>query len=259
MNSLHKNKLLTWLVLVLVVVNIGSMAFIWMGKPKLENPIEGSPKEFLSRELKFDEKQQVQFEKLVVEHRDQANDVRKKIKEEKEEMYGLLQNPELTDSLKNSAVEKVAGATKELDLITLNHFEKVRNICTPEKKKRLDKIMMQMLGMMSGPQQPMRPAPQGVDSLSDRRHALAPLDSSKHQAPKKHPGAKEGHPMDHEPPFHDVPPPPGEHDGPPPPPPGDHQGPPPPRDHRGPPPPGARRGPPPSDHRFPPPPPPDHK
>jgi Spy/CpxP family protein refolding chaperone len=256
MNSLYKNKLLTWLVLVLVFVNIGSMIFIWMGKPKHESPIQGSPKEFLSRELKFDEKQQVQFEKLVVEHRNQANDIRKKIKEEREEMYGLLQNPELTDSLKNSAVEKVAEATKELDLITLNHFEKVRNMCSPQQKIRLDQIMMQMLGMMSGPQQPMRPAPQGVDSLRDSRHALAPLDSSKQRAPKRHPGAKDGQPLDHERPFHDGPPPPGDHDGPPPP--GDHQGPPP-RDHRGPPPPGARRGPPPSDHRFPPPPPPDHK
>lgn len=259
MTNLHKNKLLTWLVLVLVVVNIGSMIFIWMGKPKHDKNIQGSPKEFLSRELKFDEKQQDQYEKLVVEHRDQANDIRRKIKEEKEKMYGLLKNSVLTESLKKSAVDKVAKSTKELDLITLNHFEKVRNICTPEQKKRLDQIMMQMLGMMSGPQQPMRPAPQGFDTQRDRWHPLPPLDSSaKHQAPKKHPGAKDGQPLDHERPFHDGPPPPGEHDGPPPPP-GDHQGPPPPRDHRGPPPPSARRGPPPSDHRFPPPPPLDHK
>jgi hypothetical protein len=96
MTNLHKNKLLTWLVLLLVVINIGSMIFIWIGKPKHENPPHGSPKEFLSRELKFDEKQQVQFDKLVDEHRDQVNDARQKIKEHKQKMYGLLKNGRLT-------------------------------------------------------------------------------------------------------------------------------------------------------------------
>jgi hypothetical protein len=251
MNNLHKNKLLTWLVLVLVVINIGSMIFIWMGKPKHQNPPHGSPKEFLSRELKFDEKQQVQYDKLVDEHRNQANDTRKKIKEEKEKMYGLLKNASLTDSLKKSAVERVAEATKELDLITLNHFEKVRNICTPEQKTKLDQIMMQMLGMMSA-QQPMRHLPPPNDSL---HHKIGDHPPAQFEHEKPSPKT-EGHQIEAERDFHDGPPPPRNHDGPPP---GDHRGPPPPRDHHGPPP-GEHRGPPPTgEHRGPPPPPRDHK
>jgi protein CpxP len=251
MTNLHKNKLLTWLVLLLVVINIGAMIFIWMGKPKNENPPQGSPKEFLSRELKLDEKQQVQFEKLVADHRVQANDSRKKIKEEKEKMYGLLKNAGLTESLKKSAVEQVADATKELDLITLNHFEKVRNICTPQQKKKLDQIMMQMLGMMSG-QQPMRPLPPPNDSL---HHNIGDHPPAQFEHGDPSPKTK-GHQINAEREFHDAPPPPRSHDGPPP---GDHRGPPPPGDHRGPPPPGDHRGltPPPRDHKLPPPP--DHK
>lgn len=256
MTNLHKNKLLTWLVLLLVVVNIGSMIFIWMGKPKHENPLQGSPKEFLSRELKFDEKQQVQFEKLVVAHRDQANDARKKIKDEKEKMYGLLKSSDLTESLKKSAVADVAEATKELDLITLNHFEKVRNICTPQQKSKLDEIMMQMVGMMSG-QQPTRPLPPQMDSLRHKKSFSDSMDHApNHQLNERNAKKTEGNQIKAQRGFDDGPPPPRHHDGPPP---GDHEGPPPPRDHRGPPPPGVRRGPPPSDHRFPPPPPPDHK
>ncbi len=251
MTNLHKNKLLTWLVLLLVVINIGAMVFILMGKPKHENPLQGSPKEFLSRELKFDEKQQVQFEKLVADHRDQANDARKKIKEEKEKMYGLLKNGNLTESLKKSAVEQVADATKELDLITLNHFEKVRNICTPQQKSKLDQIMMQMLGMMSG-QQPMRPLPPPNDSL---HHKIGDHPPAQFEHGEPSPKTK-GHRINAERGFDDGPPP-GDHNGPPP---GDRRGPPPPGGHRGPPPPGDHRGPPPpGDHRGPPPPPRDHK
>ena len=251
MTNLHKNKLLTWLVLLLVVINIGSMIFMWMGKPKHENPGQGSPKEFLSRELKFDEKQQVQYDKLVDEHRDQANDTRKKIKEEKEKMYGLLKSLDLTDSLKKSAVERVAEATKELDLITLNHFERVRNMCTPEQKTKLDQIMMQMLGMMSA-QQPMRPLPPPNDSLHHKMgdHPPAQLE---HEKPS--PKTKD-HQIKAKLESQDATPPPGDHRGPPPPrdhrrpPPGEHRGPPPPGEHRGPPPP-------PRDHKLPPPT--DHK
>jgi Spy/CpxP family protein refolding chaperone len=246
MTNLHKNKLLTWLVLLLVIINIGSMIFIWMGKPKHEKPMQGSPKDFLSRELKFDEKQQVQFNKLVDEHRDQANEVRKKIKEEKEEMYGLLKSSDITDSLKISAVAHVAEATKELDLITLNHFEKVRNICTPEQKKKLDHIMMQMLGMMTA-QQPMRPLPPPMDSLRHKKSFSDSIDQApNHQLNERRAKKSEGHQINEERGFDDGPPPP-HHDGPP-------QG-----DHRGPPPPGEHRGPPPGDHRRPPPPPRDHK
>lgn len=255
MTNLHKNKLLTWLVLLLVVINIGAMIFIWMGKPKNENPPQGSPKEFLSRELKFDEKQQVQFEKLVADHRDQANDARKNIKEEKEKMYGLLKNAGLTESLKKSAVEQVADATKKLDLITLNHFEKVRNICTPQQKTKLDEIMMQMVGMMSG-QQPMRPLPPPMDSLRGKKSFSDSMDQApNHQLNEKRVKKTEGNQINAEGGLDDGPPPP-HHDGPPP---GDHRGPPPPGEHRGPPHPGDHRGPPPGDHRGPPPPPRDHK
>jgi Spy/CpxP family protein refolding chaperone len=228
-------------VLLLVVINIGAMVFILMGKPKHENPPHGSPKEFLSRELKFDEKQQVQFDKLVDEHRDQVNDARKKIKEEKEKMYGLLKNGSLTESLKKSAVERVAEATKELDLITLNHFEKVRNICSPQQKNKLDQIMIQMVGMMTA-QQPMRPIPPPNDSL---HHKIGNHPPAKFEHEKPSPET-EGHQIKAEREFHDGPPPPRNHDGPPP---GDHHGPPPPGEHRGPPPPRDHKLPPPTDHK----------
>ena len=267
MTNLHKNKLLTWLVLLLVVINIGAMIFMWMGKPKHEKPPLGSPKEFLSRELKLDEKQQVKFDKLVDEHRDQANNSRKKIKEEKEKMYGLLKNGSLTESLKKSAVEQVADATKELDLITLNHFEKVRNICSPQQKNKLDQIMMQMVSMMTA-QQTMRPLPPPMDSLRHKKSFSDSIDQApNHQLNEKHAKKPQNNqnnppvipPRQNDPNNQNNPPviPPRDHRGPPPP--GDHRGPPPPGEHRGPPPPGEHRGPPPPqrDHKLPPPP--DHK
>jgi hypothetical protein len=165
-------------------------------------------------------------------------------------MYGLLKNGSLTESLKKSAVERVAEATKELDLITLNHFEKVRNICSPQQKNKLDQIMMQMVGMMTA-QQPLRPLPPPNDSL---HHKIGYHPQAQFEQEKPSPKTK-GHQNKAEREFHDAPPP-RNHDGPPP---GDHRGPPPPREHRGPPP-GEHRGPhPPGEHRGPPPPQRDHK
>lgn len=170
MNSIAKNKLLVWLVALLLVANAASIAMFWLGKAKNPPQSKGTPQEFLIKELKLDTKQQEQLEVLVKEHRQAAEQLRGKTREAKESFFDLLKLSNVTDSVKKAAASAVSVSTEELDLLTLNHFQKVRALCTTEQQKKFDEIIHQVTSMMRQLRPPMGsgkdrqgPPPRGPD------------------------------------------------------------------------------------------------
>jgi periplasmic protein CpxP/Spy len=157
MNATAKNKLLVWLVALLLVANAATIAMFWLGKKKQPPPPKGAPNEFLIKELKLDTKQQEHLDVLVKEHRQQAERLRGKTREAKESFFDLLKQANVTDSAKQSAAKAVSVSTEELDLLTLNHFQKIRALCTPEQQKKFDEIIHQVTSMMGQQRPPMGP------------------------------------------------------------------------------------------------------
>ncbi len=153
MNHTTKNKLLTGLVVLLLLANAATITMFWMGKAKHPPPPKGSPQEFLVKELKLDAKQQEQLEVLVKEHRQSAEILRGKTREAKEFFFDLLKQQNVTDSAKQTAAKAVSSITEELDLLTLNHFQKVRSLCTTEQQQKFDEIIKEVTGMI-GQQRP---------------------------------------------------------------------------------------------------------
>lgn len=153
MNAGTKNKLMTWLLLLLLVANAATITLFWLGRKKQPPQPNRSPKEFLIKELKLDARQQEQFALLVKEHRDGAEQLRVKIKKAKEAFFDLLGANGVTDSIKQAAAKQVSVQTEQLDLFTLDHFQKVRALCTGEQQKIFDGIIKEVIGMM-GQQRP---------------------------------------------------------------------------------------------------------
>lgn len=155
MNHGTKNKLLTWLVLLLLVANAATIAMFWLSRAKQPPLPKGTPRDFLVKELKLDVKQREQLDVLVKEHRQAAEQLRIKVKESKESLFGLLKQPNVTDSTKQHAAKAVSVITEELDLLTLDHFQKVRALCNSEQQKKFDDIISQLTTMMGQPRHPM--------------------------------------------------------------------------------------------------------
>lgn len=154
MENTTKNKLLTWLVVLLLVVNAASIIMFWMGKEKTASPWQEQqqrekPAEFLIRELQLDAKQQKQLEVLRAEHRDAAVVLRKQLRERKEMFFALIKEPGITDSMKLAAAKPVSNITEKLDLLALDHFIKVRAICNEKQQNKFDKIIEQVTEMIS--------------------------------------------------------------------------------------------------------------
>ena len=157
MNHGMKNKLLTALVVLLLIANAATLALFWMGKAKHPPRPKGTPQEFLVKELKLDTKQQEQLDVLRKEHREAADELREKIKDAKESFFDLLKQANVTDSAKQAAAKAVSSNTEALDLMTLNHFQKLRTLCTPEQQNKFDKIIHEVASMIGQPRPPGGP------------------------------------------------------------------------------------------------------
>lgn len=157
MNTLTKNKLFNTVILLLLIGNIVTIGLFWWKKQKhaIPTPI-GDVASFIINELKLDSTQQQTFKILREEHHEKTMQLRDELRQLKDAIFNLLNNENIADSIVKKAVADAAVIEQQLDLITFEHFKKLRAICTPEQKKKFDEIIQQAL-RMQGRQQPQGP------------------------------------------------------------------------------------------------------
>ena len=148
MTTLTKKWWLPALVVLLLVANTVSLVLLWVKPhPKPMRPHE-KPFEFLVRELGFDNAQQEHYRLLVQEHREESGRIKANVKREKEELYKLMKQVSVTDSMLTNHTNRIAGEISQLELVTYRHFEKVRMLCKPTQQVKFDQVIQQVLEMM---------------------------------------------------------------------------------------------------------------
>ena len=146
-----KNKILVWAVVVLIIVNVAVLTTIWLLHNR-QRPERGTPADYLVKELSLNNDQQNKLHELAKEHHRQSQEIRGQIKDARHELFKLLQQPNVSDSIKKAAADNVAKDLEQLDLLTFNHFQQVRSICNPDQQKKFDEIIEDVLEMIaSGP------------------------------------------------------------------------------------------------------------
>jgi len=163
MNPSSKNKLLVWLVVLLLLANAATITMFWLGRVKHSPPPGTEAKDFLVKELDLDSTQQIRFAALRKEHRTAVDSLREKVKEAKNHLFDLVKDTAATDAMKQDAAAAVSRITEQIDLYTVEHFQKVRAICNPAQQKRFDEILRQVTTMMAPPRPPGPPPPGGPD------------------------------------------------------------------------------------------------
>ncbi|HMS32918.1 MAG TPA: Spy/CpxP family protein refolding chaperone [Ignavibacteria bacterium] len=179
MNYFDKNKILTIAVVALIITNLGILVYLWYersqnfnstgrmssgermqrpeGKPPQDRMTsEGGPKEFLILELKLDEKQKEDYGKLVDEHRAEMKRIREKIRNEKDDMWKEITKPKNENNTAERSAAEIGEDQKQIELITFAHFQKVRELCNDDQKKKFDEVIQETLRMM-GPENPPPP------------------------------------------------------------------------------------------------------
>ena len=162
-----KNKILIGVLLLLVLANVATITVFWLGKGKPPLLRRGSPTDYLVNELGFDAKQKETFLGLVQAHRTQAESLRQQVKTAKDNFFKLLQQTAVTDSGEMAAAKNISHASEQLDLITFDHFKKVRALCNADQQKKFDNIIQEVMRMVGGPGQ-------GAASMHEPRRPQGP-------------------------------------------------------------------------------------
>lgn len=159
--KIDKVKFLTILVVLLLFINIATIAGIWKfidpRNLRMMPPPPPGPKEFIISKLGLDETQQKIFEELRTEHFEQMSGLQEQIRAEKDAMYDLLKSPNPDTTQTYVHIAKIMQSEERLERITFEHFRKVRAICNEEQQQHFDAIIDRVMRMVMRPPRPDGP------------------------------------------------------------------------------------------------------
>jgi Spy/CpxP family protein refolding chaperone len=152
---MQKQRTLLIIVLVVLVVNIATLAMLWMGKRENhDNPGPGQePGIWLSEQLSLTPEQEDQYRDMRMQHHEAIMALEQRKKKLKDALFSQLKEntaPQLLDSIS----QQTAKLEAEKDMLTYNHFKRLRQILKPEQQQKFDAIIRQMLERMGGERPP---------------------------------------------------------------------------------------------------------
>jgi Spy/CpxP family protein refolding chaperone len=148
-------KGLKWLVILLAALNITLIITIWM-TPKVKE-MKGpeshhkGPAKMIIAELHFNEKQIEEFNALKDEHRATVEELKAAGKKQRDVFFALLSQENPDPSIVNSKADSISANQKAIEMVTFQHFKKVRALCDTEQKKKFDEIIGEILQNMMRP------------------------------------------------------------------------------------------------------------
>jgi len=142
---------------ILIALNITLIVFLLMRPFGNRHPgakEEGAPGKYLTEKLKFNAQQEAEFTKLRTAHHDSIEALKDEGKKLRKSFFDGLKT-DATLSFKDSLSEKIAKNQKRIELVTYNHFEAVKKLCTPEQKIIFNDIIQELVENLGRPA-PMR-------------------------------------------------------------------------------------------------------
>lgn len=170
MGDFFKQKWWAVVIILLLVANIATLVLLWSGgrasqppaPPPPPNDVQrDEPPPFIPHELHFTSGQQQQYRQLFQKHQQQVRIVKDSIRVAKEAMFALLDNKATTEADVKAQAEKAAALQQQLDVLTFEHFQQLKGICTLEQQQNFSKVIQSAIERMAPPPQP--PPPPGQE------------------------------------------------------------------------------------------------
>ncbi|OCX53462.1 hypothetical protein BEL04_03940 [Mucilaginibacter sp. PPCGB 2223] len=170
MDQLLKNRMWGFIVGVLVLANIATLAGFWylklhtdINKPADTPRGQENTKSFIIAQLGLNQSQQQAYGELVQHHRQNVGLIQERLHEAKDAFFNSLSDTKTTQVQLDSLSAHIVACESKLDMLTYEHLKKVRALCNDQQKEKFDNIIKQVLRMMGPaggrPQGP--PPPQG--------------------------------------------------------------------------------------------------
>jgi Spy/CpxP family protein refolding chaperone len=168
MDVFKQNKILFWIIIILVVINLGTIAGMWFlhfGRkphheillPQHPMPDRKSPGigrfEMLGTELKFNEEQMIKFNELRAGHQQEMKNYADKINGIKKKILADISMPEPDTAKANELFTEIGHYQASIEKEIFNHFRRIKMICTDEQKQKLNEILKDIAELKIPPQQ----------------------------------------------------------------------------------------------------------
>lgn len=155
----NKNKLLIIIIIILLIANTVFSSILWFSINHRPNPFNPHSRgQVLLDELHPDSLQKKKIQSLMSEHFVKLDALKEKEKDAKSAFFSLL----LTDTVSLATVlnyaEHAAAITIEIDTMVYNHFTKMRSLCNPDQKEKLDRVIQRILIKSEGMERMDHPA-----------------------------------------------------------------------------------------------------
>jgi len=145
MKHLAQNKFLVLLVAALLIANLALMLYFFVFRNNDEGKNKPRVSDYVQKELGFTPDQATRFQQLRDEHREAINPVIDEMKQAKDNLYNLLQRPNVDDSIAAIMAKKVGEKQEQWELMIFHHFQKVRALCDSSQLPKFDSLVHRMI------------------------------------------------------------------------------------------------------------------
>jgi periplasmic protein CpxP/Spy len=150
---MKKESFYTIIIILLLVLNFGTLSFIWLHRGPGGSPHDG-PDHLIFEKLKLDNKQKGQFEILKHEHHSQMLIIQEESSKLHQQLFDLLKKEPVDTSLRNNVIRKLAQNNYQKELVTFQHFQKLRGILNPDQIDNFDDFVQDLSRHLLGPLPP---------------------------------------------------------------------------------------------------------
>lgn len=154
---MEKTKLLTFGIITLFLLNLGTLGFLFLSNPKGNHPPKhgherrSKPKEIIIEKLHFDATQIKQYEQLIQWHRSHITELEDKIREDKNELYLQLNENPVNEKAKDSLINALGLYQKQIETIHFKHFEDIKKLCKKEQLEDFTALTEELSRLFSKP------------------------------------------------------------------------------------------------------------
>ena len=156
---MEKTKLLTITVIGLLLLNTGTLGFLFFNGPNEHRPPHGcrpEPKAIIIEKLHFDDKQQKEYAELIKWHRGKIKKLDSNIRQTKNELYSQLNQTEVNLKTKDSLITLLNLYQNQVEETHFKHFEDIKKLCHQDQLEDFNELT-EDLSRIFAPNKPPRP------------------------------------------------------------------------------------------------------
>lgn len=160
MDIFKRERMTQWIIVLLVILNLFTMATLWVQRGK-DQPLPLPPGderrqghgvlEFLEMELDLSEDQTQRLEALRSRHHEERFQTEKLMLDKRREYMRLVTENNPDTAKVNRLARQLGEIQAKMEGLTFQHFTEIKALCTPEQKDQFNRLMREVLDRQPPP------------------------------------------------------------------------------------------------------------